>query len=240
MKTRSLIFMVLIAVTSHGFAGTLKLRKARAGQQVEKLFNASFEQTLERYPSPYGVIQQLMRIFPGIEKDQNITNTTECLKTAKNSSLIGVIDPMQGGALEDTPGPLFYPYFSNCIREIANSSYIFANPLKLILGEELFTEVEKIAGSTKIFYKYLNPDLQLAVTKRFIYFLAGPEVILRESKLIGSENVFGVPLESESDLAAFLSENIILLKNSDGSDLNLINYYAEIAIVLRLGPLLKH
>ncbi len=225
---------------------------------------ASFQETYNRYPSPFGVIQQLQHIVPYMP----LAKETECLTVGSSSApAIGTIDPLQGSALEEEPSALFYPYFSNCVRSLGqmgfyDSATATANAQE-ILGDELALELnrwfvddckepsvrpticlyetDKRAASFWYGVKWqeLPEDRRLKLMTAFVEYLVGPEAVLRRQELIGKESAFGIELNSVENLVKFLSDEMEKIKEGV-STLSVLQVYLETAIVLRLGPALKN
>ncbi len=263
MKSLSLACAFVFSVVGlHASALPGNAVPTRGSEIIKK---ASFEETLERFPSPYGVIQQFRHIVPnGLEQ----WNYNECLNIGETSAPVtGVIDPLQQSALEENPGALFYPYYEKCVRQLVDNGFSSewgtkANQLS-ILGEELAAEVDQARAYMcsgwfnkpevctfppesfsfsmwyKATFKELTPQLQEKLMYAFVRYLGGPDAVLRRLKLIGGDETFGVRLLTAQDLAKFLVSEMLKMKNGEAA-LSLRDVYAETAILLRLGPALKH
>jgi hypothetical protein len=229
------------------------------------LHKTSFQETYNRYPSPFGIIQIMKMIVPF--RNGEYPGTCEQM-SEQSAPVTGVIDPLQGSALEEEPGALFYPYFEKCVRDMgSNGFYDNATALKNsneILGEDymgpylqkLEKECQK-TGYDKPFicnyqadsriaafwygrqWKSLKEEERLELMPRFIRYLVGPAAVQRRLKLVGENNVFGADLKSPQDLAKFISDAMAAMKDGD-SDLSVLQVYLETAILLRLGPALKN
>lgn len=222
----------------------------------------SFQETYNRYPSPFGIIQQLRHIIPHMPNSAG----DACLTISSSSApAIGTIDPLQGTALEEEPSALFYPYFANCVRSLGPNGFYSAAAAnaKEILGDELAAELndsfendckdpkvrpiichyEATQRPSAFWYgvnwKDLPEDRRLKFMAAFIDYLVGPEAVLRQKELIGKESVFGVELNSIETLTKFLNDEMTKLKDGEAA-LSVMQIYFETAILLRLGPALKN
>jgi len=101
------------AVTIVALMSTLA-NAAEVSYQAKNLrHKISFDEIYNRYPSPYAIIQQFHRIVPVSDE------TSHCFQMDENSAPVsGVIDPIQNGALEQSPGALFFIRF---IRNVCAS-----------------------------------------------------------------------------------------------------------------------
>lgn len=254
--------LVLFLLTLGFAAQALPVSNLRPAKLSRK---ASFEETLERFPSPYGVIQQFNYIVPnGLEAQYT---WDDCMKIGEKSAPVtGVMDPLQQSALEDTPGALFYPYYEACVRKLVSSAFASTSAVEAneiaIFGEDFAKEITALresqcsgylgrpyyCGYSTEYRKSLfwsekletfKPELQQKFMLSFIRYLGGPDAVLRRLKLIGSDETFGVKISSADELAQFLVLEMLKLKNGD-KPYSLLDVYAETAILLRLGPALKH
>ncbi len=225
---------------------------------------AAFEETLNRFPSPYAVIEQFQRIVP---YNQGQYSNQECKSVDKMSApVIGTIDPLQLGPLEQTPGELFYQYYIDCVRKLVQEGFqshekVGMN-LKEILGEDLLKEIVLTNDACKVQKDYCNDEkvfasiasliftynawskIDSSVTKkivdRLLLYLVGPPVILRAKGYFGENNVFGRDLPSQDALSNMLIAMASELKSPSGEEAKFTDVYGEIAITLRLGPALQN
>ncbi len=262
----TMIFLSAV-IASQGYAFS---KKPVANQMRNSLINtASFEENYERFPSPYGVIQQFQRIFPVINDS---VRSSSCLRIdEKSAPVIGAIDPLQGSALEKEPGALFYQFYQDCVYELSKSTFmdqtLAHQNSQLILGNELDAAISKRlekfpcdqemglaeacayserqakiwAFWTRVQFHSLDMDLRLSMMSQFIEFLIGPEEILEERSYIGQKTVFGLPIANKGELARFILKQLADLESRDGNAKSPLVYeiYAETAILLRLGPVLQ-
>lgn len=256
---RALICILLTAsFAAHAFPGA-PLRTTGL------MHKTSFQETYNRYPSPFAIIQILKMIVPFT--NSNFPGNCEQM-SEQSAPVTGAIDPLQGSALEEEPGALFYPYFEKCVRDMgSNGFYDNATALKNsneILGEDYMSPYLKSldkecqkngydrpsicyyapeARTSALWYgrqwKSLKDQERLEFMTRFVRYLIGPVAVQRRLKLFGVNNVFGAELKSPEDLAKFLSDAMAAMKDGE-SDLSVLQVYLETAILLRLGPALKN
>ncbi|MGE0528676.1 MAG: hypothetical protein AB7P49_16525 [Bdellovibrionales bacterium] len=234
------------------------------------MYKTSFEETYERFPSPYGVIQQFQRTFPVMS---DYVRYSSCLKVdEKSAPVIGAIDPLQGSALEREPGALFYQFYQDCMHELSKSVFndqsLSSQNSEMILGKKLdaaissrlerypcenekgladacaYTDAQskKWAFWTRVQFNQLDMDLQLEIMNQFIEFLIGPEEVLDGRGYTGEDTVFGVPVANQGELALFIIRQLSGLESRDPKAQSSLVYeiYAETAVLLRLGPALKN
>ena len=199
------------------------------------LANASFEETLIRYPSPYGVLAQLRRLVP---TDTNAT----CQKLGQEiRPVLGAMDPLQGSALEKIPGPFFVGTFSHCLEELlstANTGQAFS---ERVLGKKLSKVLIPIKKNwSEIRWESLSASVQSEILDRFIDYIIGPEEILHYYNYIGPKNIFDLPLANKRDFRQFLATKVITEPKPNDVLKGLTKVYYDSAILLRLGPALKH
>lgn len=237
MKNVVFTFLILLFCSSTSIALPLQV-KPTIHKRIKKV---SFDEIYSRYPSPFAVFHQLERIFPS-------TDSSNCGIFDEDTSSLGMNDPMLGLPLEKEPGALFFQYYQGCIRFKASyfsSSVNFEKSLEEIFNVEALTHLladqritlKELWGSRNWDYGFSEKEQDL-ILKQFIFYLVGPDQLLREMKYIGKDNIFGAPIESSDDLAAFFRKNIVVDQGSDNSRL-IKHFYIELAIVLRLGPALK-
>lgn len=261
------MFFSFAVIASQAYAFS---KKPIPNQIRNSLINtASFEESFERFPSPYGVIQQFKRIFPVMNDS---VRSSSCLRIDERSApVIGAIDPLQGSALEKEPGALFYQFYQDCVYELSKSTFmdktLASQNSQLILGNDLdmaiskrlekfpcnhemgladacgFSETQekKWGFWTRVQFHHLDMELRLSMMSQFIEFLIGPEEILEERNYIGQNTVFGLPIANKGELARFILKQLADLESRDGSAKSPLVYeiYAETAILLRLGPVLR-
>jgi len=256
---KSMIF-TLIIVSS---AAVQALPVARVKGLPSLVRKSSFEETYQRYPSPYAIIQQLRHIVP------HGGASSSCLELGERAApVIGTHDPMQGSALEETPGALFYPFFESCVREMVDSGFRGDNEGMVnaneILGQELMAELTMLFSTNcsstqssrlracdysnsgryvKFFaltqWDQLTTEWQEKLMLAFIRYLTGPDTVLRGLNLIGPNSDFGPQVTDTPSLVKFLNQAALQIRDG-GQSLTVAQVYAEIAIVLRLGPALKN
>lgn len=226
---------------------------------------ASFEETFDRYPSPYAILQQFKRIMP---VDGNPNAHLECTSMSEMSAPVsGVNDPMQLGPLEQTPGELFFQYYIDCVQKIvsggfSNSVYSKQNVEAILTVEDRAFLVQmmnkqclewKVACSdsdavflhnafTATNWNSITPQLQLRLINAFLLYLVGPEIILRSKGYLGENNVFDTFIPDQPALAAFLNKFALSynVSNFGGTEPKIADIYAQVAIIVRLGPALKN
>lgn len=217
---------------------------------------ASFEETFERYPSPFAILQQFKRIIP---VDGNAGAHPECTNMNEMSAPVsGVNDPMQLGPLEQTPGELFYQYYVDCVHKIVSGGFYLPaysqqnakailtleDRIQLAKGDAALAESEAFAHAlfTATAWKDLDPKDQIRLMNAFLLNLVGPESILRAKGYFGENNAFQTQLPTHSALVDFLNEFALSLTGSAFGATNpgVADVYREIAIIVRLGPALKN
>lgn len=206
------------------------------------LRKTSFEETESRYPAPLAIIENIKAIAP--YRNESINDA--CLRiTVESAPLVGAIDPQQLQPLEPTPGPLFFSYVEKCMKRVAKFGFQDAESAQknseLILGRDLMARVIPSARQSAAFwnstrFSSLPRDVQQRMVERFIYFVVGPEEVLRYFNYIGPQSVFGLNFDSPQALAAFLLEKIEARAPGD----TVLGFYSRTAVLLRLGPVMKN
>jgi hypothetical protein len=218
------------------------------------VFKTSFDQKQVRFPSPYGVLNQLQHITGGMASDS--CNRLDRISAA----LLGANDPTQQAPLDNQPNDLFYSFYRFCVEtgvtNAFSNSELGTGLGFLILGSavsgrltdvfnkgcddpnsfnSLCADKDHRAGSAwTMVWSQLDPPLRLQLLRQFTTFLVGPEIILRDLKYLGRDNVFDVPLNTMNDFVVFLDQQLTKFPN-----ITVAFAYAKIAILLRLGPALE-
>lgn len=233
---------------------------AQAQAQPVRLIKTAFEETLDRYPSPYALIQQLKRIVPSEAVAE--ANSQACRSlTSVSAPAIGVIEPLLEGALEPVPGPLFYPFYMGCVRTLVAGGFDSLNATtnaEKILGKSVRESLEAsycaaskfvCEGDPKLrdymiwatfHWSALSSEIQMLVMKRWLLYLVGPDPVLRSTRLIGPGNSFDADIHNSFQLAEFLSAALSTVLNQKNAPLTVSEAYAETAIVLRLGEAVRN
>lgn len=296
---RVVVLFAVVLVDIFAYSAPLTFAKPAVTKSKKLKHKTSFDETVERYPSPYGFLEDLR---------QTTGDTVRCLDLDDEiRAVVGTNDPMQGQALEKEPGPFLVKKMASCITSSIYTASSFAIVLVgKVLGEQLRNELTRSAFEARYcdsltkrftcegqrirmtsicesnaelvekeidqcvtermknnnysiestefmsnkFWRSLSSEKRKRIIIRMIESLVGPEEILAHYKYIGTDNIFEEKIESISDLATFLVEKLIepALKpgDVDGATMSETNYfgmarvYRELAIVLRLGPALKH
>lgn len=256
MQNRTLIVLAIAMISQLVWAAP-QAPKMKAGKKTTH--RMSFEETISRYPSPTALITQMEKIIP--------TMTIQCrdLERSGKATVLGAIDPETGSAIDKEPGAFFVETFANCIRE--SLSNIESTMSTVILGatlrESLSQHWQDLCRTNQNWEKHecgkhswdvlhiptasLSPELDRRVMNRIVDYLLGPDEILQEQGYLGSPSVFGVDLPSRERLIEYLNQSFEDLLKSDTQELSqyysnrsLLRKYLELAILLRLGPALRH
>lgn len=236
--------------------------------QNSSMKKASFDETYERYPTPYAVLQQFRRIVPNLPEIPD----SACLQIDESSApVIGTMDPQQGAALEKEPGALFYQYYQDCVRTLVNVGFSditrATDNSKMILGPALhdrlmanykqrcldheayllcYDQDSMIPMSLWNLSAWVSvpPEFRKQFLSRLVDYLIGPDAVLRHMRYMGNQTVFGEALPDRDSLIAFLLQKISeletqMVQQSTPKILKVADVYAEISILLRLGPALK-
>ncbi|CAN5688933.1 hypothetical protein BH10BDE1_BH10BDE1_01060 [soil metagenome] len=237
-------FVLLIAAT---MAITSVAARANAqGFNRTYLHNTSFEETVNRYPAPLAIIENIKSVAP-FQEAAGMTDS--CLQIGSSSStVLGAIDPAQIQPLEQNPGALFFNYFEKCVKKIVKLGFqnegLAKQNAEAILGADLMRTLSSATGQSRMVeswstpFNRLAPAAQQQLVDQFIYFLLGPEDFLRYYKYIGDRNVFAQPLNTAADLRSFLIEQ--LNKSPASQNDSVLGFYSRLAVLLRLGPALKN
>ncbi len=205
------------------------------------LHRVAFDETESRYPAPLAIIENIKAVAPF----RSETINDACLRvTVESAPLIGAIDPQQLQPLEPNPGPLFFSFVEKCMKRVAKFGFQDADSAQknseLILGRDLMARVTNSRqamafwNSTRI--SSLPRDVQQQMVERFIYYVVGPEEVVRYFNYIGPQSVFGQNFESSQALAAFLLEKLEARVPGD----TVLGFYSRTAVLLRLGPVMKN
>jgi hypothetical protein len=210
------------------------------------LHRTSFEESVNRYPSPLAMIELIKSIAPN-QGTEGMNDS--CLQIGiASSAVLGAIDPAQIQPLEQSPGALFFNYFEKCAKKVAKLGFqteaLAKQNSEAILGTELSRSLASATGRSNlseawsVAFAGLSPTVQDQLVDQFIYFLLGSDDLLRYYKYIGEPNVFRRPLQSTAELRRFLIEQMISSTPSRNDSILVI--YSRLAVLLRLGPALKN
>jgi len=219
------------------------------------LHKASFEEKVLRYPSPATFFQIIQSLAPALEISSGAYDTHGCLKmAAETSAIVGGIDPQQGQPLESEPGPFFYTLFATCAEShitqafTTSSQDVIIKNSKAVLGKSFFeTNIalllpnvtqENQIWNNGIYVSAMPKELKIKLMDRLIFFLLGPDEVLRHYKYIGDNNVFAENLNSAEDLRNYLIP--IFFDGERYKQKYLYSVYSAMAAVLKLGPLVQH
>ncbi|MBC7419111.1 MAG: hypothetical protein H7328_00135 [Bdellovibrio sp.] len=204
------------------------------------LHKTSFDKTENRYPSVLGILESLKRIAPFQKVAQLKSEIDACQLVGPDSApIMGAIDPMQLQPLENLPGALFFNHFEKCVKQIVILGFSDATNAKknseVILGSDLNRALGN-ASWANIAFSQINAETQNLIVDRMIYFLIGPEEVVRYFNYIGPTNVFRAKIDSAAELRQFLRDNLLKANAND----SLLGFYTRLATLLRLGPVLKN
>lgn len=203
--------------------------------------------TIERYPSPLASIELMKRVAPF----RNTELENECFEiTVQSASMLVAVDPLQGRALDSQPGPFYYPYLDACIGKAVEIGFAeektAAQNAELILGSELAARIRQLARTSSakeawssIDIRQLPPELRTAVVARMVYFLVGPEIVLRRLGYFGEKSSYKTKPQTLEALYAFLFDLLTTGDDLTPADNTLLGFYPRLAANLRLGPPLR-
>jgi hypothetical protein len=232
--------------------------------ELSLIKKAAFEETFERFPSPYAVLQQFKRIVP---KDSDAYSHQECNRLDKMSApVLGVNDPLQLAPLEQTPGELFYQYYIDCVHKIVKGGFSYGpdltlNSKQVLSGADIAGLLTVYKQQCEVFgyecnwekdefhrmvwigvgWSTLDATTKYLLMDAWVNWLIGPQQILQAKGYIGENNVFGAELADIRAFNLFLIAHADTIKTGkDGAVAMVKDIYAEMAILLRLGPALKN
>ena len=183
-------FALLTAVT---MATTSVAARANA-QSFNRayLHHTSFEETVNRYPAPLAIIEIIKSVAP-FQEAAGLNDS--CLQIGLSSStVLGAIDPAQIQPLEQNPGALFFNYFEKCVKKIVKLGFqnetLAKQNAEAILGSDLMRALSNATGQSRMVeswstpFNRLDPLARQQLVDQFIYFLLGPEDLLRYYRYI--------------------------------------------------------
>ncbi len=224
---------VLLVVPAVGSAKVLKGAK-------DVRHRVSFDETYDRYPAPYDLFFHIDRLLPHLQRDQL---NFECQRLGEeNTTVLGGNLPNFGAPLENEPGALFTELYARCLDNafdvaLRNGNETTRGNLIAIFGEKLTAELEGIPpgfGTWSDFPTWgaLPKDLQTRLLERLLVYVVGPDEILEDKDLIGTNSVFGPEVQTKSALLALLERKSL----ENAPQKNLFSVIRGSTILLRLGP----
>ncbi len=240
--SRMIFALSTLLVSSFGFS---LIGASSANAQAfdrSMLRKVSFDETESRYPSPLALIENIKSVAPYRAAGIN----DACLRvTVESAPVLGAIDPQQLQPLDPTPGPLFFSYLEKCMKRVAKFGFQDSESAQknseLILGRDLMGRIMSSSRQSQTFWNStamsaLPREAQQAIVERFIYYIVGPEDVVRYFGYTGPDGVFGPGFESSQALAAFLLQKLEARVPGD----NVLGFYSRLAVLLRLGPAIKN
>jgi hypothetical protein len=226
---------LLIFVVATAVVGGSDFAQAKVAHRKK----VSFDENYERYPSPYDLFFHLERMLPATSKEYS---SAECQRLGEeNTTVLGGNLPNFGAPLENEPGALFTELYVKCFDFAFNTGLRGQNAgenYQAILGEPIYMKMLAKTRSTtpasisSIAWKDVEKAERIEILSRLAEYTVGPDEILEEKDLFGTDSVFGPEVRTKADLLALLERKGIENKSYP----TLYDIVRSTAILLRLGP----